>query len=148
MNDMSFLTILSLISITVPGISSQILSSLLNFIYLDVLMSDKWFEKIFYRSNTDDKKRTRILLSASELERDQPLNQFFGNNGFSTKSLIKNLGSTFIYLLLYLFGYLTLFALNYYLKWKQRDPSSKIIKVRNYLHETLIWNSALRFLLQ
>jgi hypothetical protein len=55
MNDMSFLTILSLISISVPGIASQIQSSLLNFIYLDVLMSEKWFEKIFYKTNTEEK---------------------------------------------------------------------------------------------
>ena len=117
MNDMSFLTILSLISISVPGIASQILSSLINFIYLDVLMSEKWFEKIFYRSISNGNK-ARILISESEMERDLPLNEFFDNNGFSTKSLIKNLGSTFIYLLIYLFGYLTLFNFNYYLRWK------------------------------
>ncbi len=70
MNDMSFLTILSMISISVPGIASQILSSLLNFIYLDVLMSDKWFEKIFYRSKTLDIKDRILFTESSEEERD------------------------------------------------------------------------------
>lgn len=144
---MSFLTILSLISISVPGIASQILSSLINFIYLDVLMSEKWFEKIFYRSISNGSK-ARILISESEMERDLPLNEFFDNNGFSTKSLIKNLGSTFIYLLIYLFGYLTLFTFNYYLRWKQMDANARIRRLTNYLNATLIWNSALRFILQ
>ncbi len=70
MNDMSFLTILSMISISVPGIASQILSSLLNFIYLDVLMSDKWFEKIFYRSKTLEIKNRILFTESSEEERD------------------------------------------------------------------------------
>ncbi len=31
------------------------------------------------------------------------MNPFFEENGFSTKVLIKNLGSTFVYLILYIF---------------------------------------------
>ncbi len=33
---------------------------------------------------------------------ETPLNIFFEENGFQSKALIKNLGSTFIYLVLYL----------------------------------------------
>ncbi len=39
---------------------------------------------------------------------DAPLNSFFDQNGFSSKSLVKNLGSTFIYLAIYVFGYFCL----------------------------------------
>ena len=42
MNDMSFLTILSLISITVPGIAQIIQAVILKFLYLDILMTDEW----------------------------------------------------------------------------------------------------------
>ena len=37
LNDMSFLTIMTMISITVPGIAKLIQGALLNFIYLDIL---------------------------------------------------------------------------------------------------------------
>ena len=45
---MSFLTILTLISINVPGIAKTIQGALLSFIYLDILMTDLWFLKLFY----------------------------------------------------------------------------------------------------
>jgi hypothetical protein len=45
---MSFLTILTLISINVPGIAKTIQGVLLSFIYLDILMTDLWFLKVFY----------------------------------------------------------------------------------------------------
>jgi hypothetical protein len=48
LNDLSFLTILTLVSISTPGIASVIQSSILNFIYMDILMTDKWFLKMFY----------------------------------------------------------------------------------------------------
>lgn len=48
LNDMSFLTILTLISINVPGIAKTIQGTLLSFIYLDILMTDLWFLKVFY----------------------------------------------------------------------------------------------------
>ena len=133
LNDLSFLTILSLVSISVPGISSQILSSLLNFIYLDVLMSDKWFEKIFYGTNKEDDSKGRILEAQSDPYRDEPLNQFFDLNGFSSKSLIKNLGSTFIYLLIYIVGYLILYLLNLYITKKSESANLRVVKLRDYI---------------
>jgi hypothetical protein len=42
MNDMTFLTILSLISLTVPGIAQTIQAVILKFLYLDVLMTEDW----------------------------------------------------------------------------------------------------------
>ena len=42
MNDMSFLTILSLISISVPGIAQIFQSVILKFLYLDVMITDDW----------------------------------------------------------------------------------------------------------
>lgn len=42
MNDMSFLTILSLISIAVPGLAQTIQAVILKFLYLDILMTDEW----------------------------------------------------------------------------------------------------------
>lgn len=48
LNDLSFLTILTLISINVPGLAKTIQSMLMNFIYLDLLQTNLWFTGFFY----------------------------------------------------------------------------------------------------
>jgi hypothetical protein len=42
MSDMSFLTILSLVSISVPGLAKVIQGALLGFISMDLLYTDRW----------------------------------------------------------------------------------------------------------
>ncbi len=42
MNDMSFLTILTLISISVPGIAQVVQAIILKFLYLDIMMTEEW----------------------------------------------------------------------------------------------------------
>jgi hypothetical protein len=42
MNDMSFLTLLALISIMVPGFAQLITKIILKFIYLDILQTEDW----------------------------------------------------------------------------------------------------------
>ncbi len=49
LNDMSFLTINALISITVPGTAKLIQMALLNFIYLDILQTDKWLIPMLFK---------------------------------------------------------------------------------------------------
>jgi hypothetical protein len=89
-NDLSFLNILSLVSITTPGIGQAIQAQILKFIYFDMLMTDKWFNQLFY-----GKKNLK-----TDEETDYALNYYFDFNGFESMSLVKNLGSTFIYLLI------------------------------------------------
>ena len=73
MTDMSFLTILSLVSITVPGIARVIQNSLYGFISMDLLRTDRWL----------------IPLIFSDYEADNsPLNPYFEENGFSSKMMI------------------------------------------------------------
>jgi hypothetical protein len=40
LNDLSFLTLLSLVSLTVPGLAHSLQQVILKFLYLDVLMTD------------------------------------------------------------------------------------------------------------
>jgi hypothetical protein len=76
MNDMSFLTILSLISITVPGIAQTIQAVILKFLYLDILMTDEWFYPIILKKEeyflskqiTDDEEDVYV---------DTGINDFF-----------------------------------------------------------------------
>jgi hypothetical protein len=51
LNDMSFLTINAMISITVPGTAKLIQMALLNFIYLDILQTDKWLIPLLFKED-------------------------------------------------------------------------------------------------
>jgi hypothetical protein len=97
---MSFLTINAMISIIVPGSAKLIQMALLNFIYLDILQTDKWLIPLLFKDVDDNATKTEVD-DDDELviveDTDAPLNDFFDENGFSSKSLIKNLGSTFVY---------------------------------------------------
>jgi hypothetical protein len=42
MKDMTFLTLLSLISIAIPGIAKSIMKIILKFLYLDILQTEDW----------------------------------------------------------------------------------------------------------
>jgi hypothetical protein len=92
LNDMSFLTICSLISINVPGVGKILMNGLLNLIYLDLLMTEIWLFPLLFPSKP----------AGEEDEAEEPINMYFAENGFQSKALIKNLGSTFVYLALYL----------------------------------------------
>ena len=48
MRDISFLTILSMVSISVPGLASVILAAFLKFIYMDILHTDLWLIPILF----------------------------------------------------------------------------------------------------
>ena len=52
MSDMSFLTILSLISISVPGIAKVIQSALFGFICMDLLYTDRWLNPLIFNKET------------------------------------------------------------------------------------------------
>jgi hypothetical protein len=94
LNDMSFLTVLTMISLSVPGMAKIIQQILMNFIYLDLLQTDKWLIPLIFPEN--DEKTENLVERAS----DKPINLFFDENGYSSRLLIKNLGSTFIYLII------------------------------------------------
>jgi hypothetical protein len=53
LNDMSFLTILTLVSMPVPGIASMINSVLLNLIFVDILQTDRWLIPLFFSNNEE-----------------------------------------------------------------------------------------------
>jgi hypothetical protein len=48
LEDVSFITVNSLISISVPGLAQIFMQLILNLIYVDLLMTDKWFIPLFY----------------------------------------------------------------------------------------------------
>ncbi len=74
MNDLSFMTILTLISVDIPGFAQIIQRVLISFIYLDALQTDKWLMPLMFKKKTTAGSG-RIL--ASEDNEDQGINSFF-----------------------------------------------------------------------
>jgi hypothetical protein len=99
MDDLSFLTINTLISIAIPGIANTILSVLLNIIQFDVLFTEKWLPESLSKVGF-------TFLN----EKDESLSSIFDENGYSSQFFIVNLGSGIIFLALYTLTILTLFV--------------------------------------
>jgi len=68
LNDISFLTILSLISIPVPGIVSLTNNVFQKFIYIDIFYTEKWFPA--------------LISKFTIINDDHGVNEFFEENGF------------------------------------------------------------------
>ena len=112
MNDMSFLTLLSLISIAVPGIAQIFMKIILKFLYLDVLMTEDWLLPILVSENKnyflDQKERLRVLNASSsddfdmddeeDEERDHGLNEYFEDSDIGSMQMLVNIGSTLVFL--------------------------------------------------
>ena len=82
LNDMSSLTLLSLLALNVPGSVQPINRLILSFVYMDLLMTDSWFTPWL---DLDDSNQEAI-------------SPFFDNLGFSSYTAATNLGSTFLFL--------------------------------------------------
>jgi hypothetical protein len=80
---------LSLISVSVPGFSQAMQTALLGVIYMDVLQTDKWLPLILPET------------PEGQEELDTPLNAYFEMNGYSSKSVILNMGSTFVFIIIF-----------------------------------------------
>ena len=144
MNDMSFLTILSLISITVPGIAQIIQAVILKFLYLDILMTDEWLyplllseeDSLYDTSLPDNPDDDTIFI-------DKGINNYFDENGISSMFSIKNLGSTLVYLAFIAVAFLLL-IISYILQglFGIFESTHKFIK------KNMMWNFTLRLLIQ
>lgn len=95
LNDLSFIMVLSFISIGIPGLAQTIQKIFFELIYLDLLQTDKWLIPLIYE----------------DTDAYEPLNPYFELNGFQSTSMISNLGSAFVSLLVFLFLHLLLLIL-------------------------------------
>lgn len=78
-----------------------------------------------------------------EGEEDQALNQYFDENGYSTKVLIKNLGSTFVYMVIYCLLLLMIPILKF-----MSNIFPKLSKAHMWLKQKMLWNATISFILQ
>jgi hypothetical protein len=56
LDDLSFMLINTMISMPVPGIVQMVQAVLLNFIYLDILLTDLWIPSVFHTTVNDLEK--------------------------------------------------------------------------------------------
>jgi hypothetical protein len=73
--DLSFLTISSMISISIPGIASVIQAVMIKYAYFDILYTELWLEDFM----------GTIGLYMDEVKNDKALSVAFENNGFESK---------------------------------------------------------------
>jgi len=71
MHDTSFFTILSLTSVSVPGLANVIQAAFINFIYMDLLMTESWLSPLIFPEDDFDESNEEMMIEES------PLNFFF-----------------------------------------------------------------------
>jgi hypothetical protein len=100
LDDMSFMTINSMISMPVPGMVQLINNVVMSFIYVDIFLSDKWMPQLFYGLERVD-------------EDNEPLNNYFEESGYSSKVLLKTINSSLVFIWIYcsLYGLLLIFRI-------------------------------------
>jgi hypothetical protein len=143
MNDMSFLTLMSLISITVPGIAQTIQAVILKFLYLDVLMTDEWLYPLISKEEEE-------LLDSSipddeddEIWQDKAINEYFEQNGIQSMFAVKNLGSTLVYLVVVIFFYILLVFISLLYGMFGILKGTYL-----FIKRHMVWNFTLRLLIQ
>ncbi len=132
LNDISFLTAMGLISLNLPGLAQTIQSMILDFIYVDALQTDLWLNP--------------MLFNSTDLENEEAINPFFDENGFQSCIFIVNIGSTYVYLLIYGAIMFILFILRLFrlICW---DSFACLKSYSDWLESKILWNSIFRFLI-
>jgi hypothetical protein len=90
-----------MIAVTIPGLPSAIQYVLFKLIYFDILFTEKWFPQLMLKFGLD----------IDNLLDDEPINLFFSENGFSSKQILKNAGSSLIFIVFFVFSWTVLLAL-------------------------------------
>ena len=103
---------------------------LINFIYFDILYTERWFPDFMKFLNLD-----------LDFE-DYPLNSYFNENGFQSQTLLKNIGSTLFFIIIYLLLWALLLSLK---------PISKTTgcfeNFRIKLKSWLMWSASINLLM-
>ena len=103
---------------------------LINFIYFDILYTERWFPDFMK------------YLSLDLDYEDYPLNSYFNENGFQSLTLLKNIGTTFFFLIIYVL----ILALIISLKLLSY-MTGMFEKFRIKLQSWLFWNATIDLLM-
>lgn len=67
------------------------MSVLLSFIYLDILETPLWLDNLIF-----------VEIAPDETDDDSPLSFYLNESGFGDMPMLKNMGSTIVFLIIYL----------------------------------------------
>ncbi|TNV86987.1 hypothetical protein FGO68_gene1174 [Halteria grandinella] len=126
LNDISQIIMLSLININIPGQAQLIMNMLMNLIYMDLLQTDLWLEKLM---NIEDD--------------DQALCPSFKQAGYSSHNTVSNLGSTFVFIIVLIALYLIFALLSLLSKYKPQ-----LLDTVKKWNDKAFWNLPVRFFIQ
>ncbi|TNV86841.1 hypothetical protein FGO68_gene12393 [Halteria grandinella] len=127
LNDISQLTMLQLININIPGKSQLIMNMLMNLIYMDLLQTNLWLEKII------------------EIEDDEDsLCPSFYQAGYSTSNTVSNMGSTFVFI----FFLVALFIIFAFLRLMIKHLPAWLLSILEKWSKLAFWNLPVRFFIQ
>ena len=120
LEDISFLVINSLVQISIPGLPSTILGFLMKYIFFDILYTELWIDQFM----------SGIGIEFEKVKNDTAINVQFSDNGFNSKQFLKNSGSSFFFILIYILSWLALLLLY----WLSR-LSTKMISLKEKLQK-------------
>ena len=101
LEDMSFITINSFIAVSITGVPKIILSVIYKFIYFDIFYTEQWMPDMM----------KNLGLDFDLIENDEPMNLEFSQNGFESMQFLRNIGTTLIFITLYLSAWIILLFL-------------------------------------
>jgi hypothetical protein len=101
LEDMSFITINSFIAVSITGVPKIILSVIYKFIYFDIFYTEWWMADMM----------KNLGLDFDLIEKDEPMNLEFSQNGFESMQFLRNIGTTLIFITLYLSAWIILLLL-------------------------------------
>jgi hypothetical protein len=105
---------------------------------MDVLMTDKWLPQ--------------LLMSEEKRFEDRAMSLYFENNGYQSMNVMKNLGSTGIYLILnfsiIIILYVILTPLSRYRRYFADLKQFSFKRITDWVRTKMVWNGLLRFILQ
>ncbi|TNV73036.1 hypothetical protein FGO68_gene16102 [Halteria grandinella] len=117
----------------IPGVASGVMNIMLQFIYLDILQTDKWLIPIFDQE----------LDNEGNFIDDQSFTSQFEQQGFQSMYSFKNLGSTLLFCFLIISMYMC-----YHLFKAFENRVAQFKKATYYLENKLFWCSTIRFIIQ
>ena len=133
LEDFSFLTIIALIAVPIPGLPSTIQRVIIKLIYFDILYCELWLPQLMETLGLDIEE---------EIAGDDAVSLEFDETGFSFKQFLKNAGSSLLYIVFYTFAWISLLLI-------QRLSSlfPRLIPFKSKFERILMWNQSLSLLL-
>ncbi|TNV86436.1 hypothetical protein FGO68_gene13577 [Halteria grandinella] len=142
-NDLSFIISLGLVSIPIPGIASPVQSILSTIIYMDLLMTDKWLSQFI-----------EMTVLPEDLDEDSAFNMYFESQGFESRLILFNLGSTLVFLIiqisLILYGGI-IKVMSSIFQRQIKELLTVFYRARkqyDFLQPRIFWGGTIRFIIQ